>query len=230
MIFLWLIFALLFGDYCNASVSLTPDWEKVSGKTIPDVQFVDAKENVIRLSDFKDKIIILHPMFTHCPSTCAFISSRLSTAIKSLSAAERNSFEVLSFSFDPKETSESLAKFEKMFQIDRSYWKVVRADNKIIQQLLAALDFRTLELSSSNYEHPNLLFIVGNDRILRDYIYGSDLSSKRLSAILRSSENSNWRLSDMKSYMYVVAMIGLLISAFVTAFRLTKVQRQSANR
>ena len=169
-------------------------------------------------------------MFTHCPSTCAFISSRLSTAIKGLSAAERNSFEVLSFSFDPKETSESLIKFEKMFQIDRSYWKVVRADNKMIQQLLTAMDYRALELSSSNYEHPNLLFIVGKDRILRDYIYGSGLSSKRLSAILRSSENSSRSLPDMKSYVYIVAMIGLLISAFVAATHLTKTQRQSANR
>ncbi len=228
MIFLWLISAILFGDYCNASVSFTPDWEKVSGKTIPDVQFIDAGENVIRVSDFKDKIIILHPMFTHCPSTCAFISSRLSTAIKGLSAAERNSFEVLSFSFDPTETSESLTKFEKMFQIDRSHWKVVRADNKMIQQLLTALDYRTLELSASNYEHPNLLFIVGKDRIVRDYIYGSDLTSKRLSAILHSSENTSWNFSDMKSYIYIVAMIGLLISAFVTAFHLTKVQRQSS--
>jgi protein SCO1 len=229
MIFLWLIFALLFEDYCNASVSFTPDWEKVSGKTIPDVQFIDAKENIVRLSDYKDKIIILHPMFTHCPSTCAFISSRLSTAVKGLPATERNSFEVLSFSFDPKETSESLTKFEKMFQIDRSSWRVVRADNKMIQQLLTALDYRTMELSSSNYEHPNLLFIVGKDRIVRDYIYGSDLTSKRLSAILRSSENSSWSLSDMKSYIYIVAVIGLLISTFVATSYLTRVQRQQTD-
>jgi protein SCO1 len=229
MIFLWLIFALLFGDYSNASVSFTPDWEKVSGKTIPDVQFIDAKENIVRLSDYKDKIIILHPMFTHCPSTCAFISSRLSTAVKGLPATERNSFEVLSFSFDPKETSESLTKFEKMFQIDRSSWRIVRADNKMIRQLLTALDYRTMELSSSNYEHPNLLFIVGKDRIVRDYIYGSDLTSKRLSAILRSSENNSWSLSDMKSYIYIVAVIGLLISTFVATSYLTRVQRQQTD-
>jgi hypothetical protein len=129
----------------------------------------------------------------------------------------------LSFSFDPEETSESLRKFEKMF-----HWKVVRGDAVIVQKLLAALDYRTLQLNTSNYEHPNLVFIVGKDGVLRDYIYGSDLTSERLAAILGSSERNDWEMSDSKPYIYIVAVIGLLLSAFIVATYLTKVQRQSS--
>jgi protein SCO1 len=220
MILLLLILAFTFSsaDFSNASVSFTPDWQKISGKKLPDVEFIDSHEKIVRLSDYSGKILILHPMFTHCQSTCAFISSRLSAAIKGLPGLERNNFEILSFSFDPAETSESLTKFEKMF-----HWKVVRGDAAMVQQLLAALDYRTLQLNTSNYEHPNLLFVVGKDGVLRDYIYGSDLTSDRLASLLQSSRT----LSTAKPYIYIAALLGLLISTFVAVSRITKVQRQS---
>jgi protein SCO1 len=215
MIFVYLFFVLLFGNYCDASSSFTPNLEKISGKALPNVHFTAADGSTVRLSDFKDKTLILHPMFTHCPSTCTFISSQLSTAIHGLSQNERRNLQVVSFSFDPKETSESIEKFEKMFRIDRSLWKVVRADAVVVQQLLTALDYRTLQLSTSNYQHPNLLFVVGKDGILQDYIYGSDLTSERLDEALRSTQGSSPRLLTAGSYIYVFAVIGVLISTFL---------------
>jgi protein SCO1 len=225
MIWVFVLLTIFSANNSHASVTFTPDWQKISGKKLPDAQFIDRDGKIIRLSDYREKLLILHPMFTHCQSTCAFISSRLSAAIDGLSKAERKNFEVLSFSFDPAENSESLAKFERKLQ-----WKVVRGDTAIVQQLLTALDYRTLQLNTSNYEHPNLVFVVGKDGVLRDYIYGSDLTSARLAAILRSSERKDWSFSDAKSYIYIVALIGLLISTFVAASHLTKTQRQSANR
>jgi protein SCO1 len=223
MILVFLLVTIFSVDISHASASFTPDWQKISGKRLPDAQFIDSHEKNIRISDYKGKILILHPMFTHCQSTCPFIFSRLSAAMNALSTAERNDFEVLSFSFDPAETSESLAKFEKMF-----HWKVVRADPGTVQQLLASLDYRTLQLNASNYEHPNLVFVIGKNGVLRDYIYGSDLTSNRLTAILRSSEGNAWNLSESKPYIYIVALIGLLISTFVVASHLSKVQRGSS--
>lgn len=224
MIFVLLIFAftIFSGSISNASAPFTPDWEKISGKKLPDICFVDANGVIVRISDYNDKVLILHPMFTHCQSTCTFISSRISTAIKGLSASERNNFEVLSFSFDPKETSESLAKFEKMLQIDPSLWKVVRADTISVQKLLVALDYRTLQLGTSNFEHPNLIFVVGKGSILQDYIYGSDLTSDRLAGILRSAEKNYSKMPDLKSYLYIFAVIGFLISSFLVATYLAK--------
>jgi len=225
MIFVYLIFALLFGNYCDASASFTPNLEKISGKALPNVHFTAADGSTLRLSDFKDKTLILHPMFTHCQSTCAFISSRLSTAINGLSQNERKNLQVVSFSFDPKETSENLAKFGKMFQIDPSLWQVVIIDAGELQQLLSALDYRTLQLSTSNYEHPNLLFVVGKDGIIRDYIYGSDLTSDRLREILHSAGENSSRLLTFKSYIYVFAVIGVLISTFVVVEHFAKSHR-----
>lgn len=229
MILVLLVLALTIfsGNISTASAPFTPEWGKVSGRKLPDVRFADADGAIVRLLDYKDKIIILHPMFTHCPSTCAFISSRISTAIKGLSNAERNNFEIVSFSFDPNETSENLAKFEKMFQIDRSVWKVVRADAAAVQKLLTALDYRTLQLGKSNYEHPNLIFIVGKDGILQDYIYGSDLTADRLAGILNSAEKNNSKMPALKLYLYVFALIGFLISTFFVATHLTNARRLS---
>lgn len=227
MIFLLLIFSFMISSpkFSNASGTFTPDWEKISGKKLPDVTFTDANGSVVRISEYKNKILILHPMFTHCQSTCTFISSRLSAAINGLSVEERNNFEIVSFSFDPNETSESLSKFEKMFQMDQSLWKVVRTDAASVQKLLAALDFRTLQLAESNYEHPNLIFIVSKDGILQDYIYGSDLTSDRLNGLLRSAEKGYSKLPGLKSYLYILAVIGLLISSFFVATHLTKARR-----
>ena len=222
MIWVFVLITIFSVNISQASVSFTPDWQKISGKKLPDARFIDSNEKIVRLSDYNGKILILHPMFTHCQSTCAFISSRLSAAINELPKAQRKNFEVLSFSFDPAENSESLAKFEKMF-----HWKVVRSDSVMVQPLLTALDYRTLQLNTSNYEHPNLVFVVGKDHVLRDYIYGSDLTAERLAGILRSSERNDWSFSDAKPFIYIVALIGLLISTFIVATYLSKVQRQS---
>src|SRR5262245_39340876 len=101
MIFFRSIAFVMFAINCAfASVSLTPDWEKISGKKLPDVVFTDSAGREVRISDIKNKIIILHPMFTRCQSTCMFVSSRLETAIKNLPLDDRNNFLVLSFSFD----------------------------------------------------------------------------------------------------------------------------------
>jgi hypothetical protein len=135
---------------------------------------------------------------------------------------------VVSFSFDPKETSEGIEKFEKMFQIDPSFWKIVRGDGVIVQRLLTALDYRTLQLSASNYEHPNLVFVVGKNGILQDYIYGSDLTSDRLRGVLRSAQGEYSELAALKSYLYIFALIGLLISTFVAAAHFTKAYRHSS--
>ena len=227
MIFLWAILAITFFSANSSDASsFTPDWEKISLKALPDVIFTDAREKTVHLSDYKGKILLLHPMFTQCPSTCTFISSRLATAIKGLSKVEQDDLRILSFSFDAKETSGKLAKFEKTFQVDGLHWKVVKTKPEMLQQILTALDYRTLQLGTSNYEHPNLLFVVGKDGVLRDYIYGGDLSSDRLKGMLRSAEAGYSSFPAVKSYVYAFAVIGLLISTFVVASHFAKVHRQ----
>ena len=92
--------------------------------------------------------------------------------------------------------------------------------------MLTALDFRTLQLAPANFEHPNLVFLVSGDRILRDYIFGIDLTSERLSGSLRSIQSGS-NLLEFKAYVFPLAVIGLFISAFVVAHQLTRLRRQS---
>ena len=227
VMFLWIfLIVILTGNISGASVSLTPDWEKISGQTLPDVVFTDAAEREVRLSDYEHMVLILHPMFTHCPSTCTIVASQLSAAIQGLSTQERSKLRILSFSFDPAETPEGLAKFEKMFSADVSFWKVVRARPERIQEMLTALDFRTLQLAPSNYEHPNLVFLASSDRVLRDYIFGSDLTSERLSRSLRTLQSGGSDLLKFQSHVFPLAVIGLFISAFVVAHQLSRARRQ----
>ncbi len=196
-----LLVLILTGSFAEASVPLAPDWEKISGKTLPDVVFTDASEREIHLSDFKGKVLILHPMFTHCPGTCSLVASQLAAAISGLSGAQWKDLRIVSFSFDPEETPEALTKFEKLLHADASFWKVVRAKPAAIGQMLDALDFRTLQLSRSNYEHANLVFIMSGDRILRDYVYGSELTAERLSRSLRLATANKSNLLASKSYL-----------------------------
>jgi protein SCO1/2 len=213
---------ILCGHFAFASTSLTPDWSKVSGRKLPDVVFTDGLDQQVRLADYNNKVVILHPMFTHCPSTCLLMSSRLSAAIEGLSSVERERLRVLSFSFDPAEKIEDLKKFENIFHVDRKIWKIVRAKPQMIQELLDALDFRTLQLSAANFEHANLVFVIGTDRVVRDYILGSDLTADRLKKAIQLNDISYSGVLTLKSYIYVFAGIGLLISTFIAAQQLMK--------
>jgi protein SCO1/2 len=217
-IFVFLIFT---ANLVWCSASLTPNWEKISGTTLPDITFTDTDGNSIHLSDYNDKTLILQPMFTHCPSTCLFVSSRLSSAVKDLSPKERTSLRILSFSFDPEETPQSLQKFRKTFQVNPSIWKVVRADAVNTGRLLKALDFRTMQINSRNYDHANLVFVIGKDRVVREYIFGSEIDFQRLSKSIRSAENDHGSFVSMKSYIYVIAGIGLLIAGFIAVHHIT---------
>jgi protein SCO1/2 len=211
-------------------VSLTPEWEKISGTTLPDIVFTDAAEKNVRLSDYNDKTLILHPMFTHCPNTCLFVSSRLASAVKSLPAKERADLQILSFSFDPQETSQSLKKFEKTFQVNSSLWKVVRTDPVNIGRMLKALDFRTMQLNNTNYDHANVVFVIGKDRVLREYIFGSEIDAERLRKSIHFAQDESRSFTALKSYIYVFAAIGLMVSAFIAAQQLTKKRTRHVQR
>jgi cytochrome oxidase Cu insertion factor (SCO1/SenC/PrrC family) len=131
--------------------------------------------------------------------------------------------QILSFSFDPAETDQGLAAFQKL-NAGEPNWKVVRATPDQIQQLLDALDFRTLQVGQSNYEHANLVFIANGDRVLRDYVFGADLTPERLQ---RSIQIAEGRRTGSKSNLLVFAVIGLLVCTFIVVSLWTKNKTQN---
>lgn len=208
-----------------ADALVPPDWEKVAGTHLPETVFIDRSGKEIRLSDMKGAILILQPMFTRCPGVCSVVAARLAQALNGLSPEDRQNLRVVSFSFDPDETQEGLAKFEKEFGVDSATWKVVRGRPAEIQRLLAALDFRTMLLGQANFEHPDLVFVVDRDGVVRDYIPGTNVDAVRLSVATRLKARGSW-MTTFKPLIPAIALLGLAVSVFVLVHSLTKKHKE----
>jgi protein SCO1 len=66
-----------------------------------DFSLRDSTGNVVRLSQFKGKAVLLTFLYTHCPDICPLIVGQLHTALAKL-RAEASQVQILAVSVDPK--------------------------------------------------------------------------------------------------------------------------------
>lgn len=70
----------------------------------------------VRLSDFRDKLVLIYFGYTWCPDICPTNLAILSLALKQLTPAEREQVQVLFISVDPeRDTPQRLAEFAEYF-------------------------------------------------------------------------------------------------------------------
>src|SRR5256885_12090797 len=93
----------------------------LGGAPAPNFRLTDQSGQLVSLSQFKGKPVVLTFLYTHCPDQCPLTAEKLHAVMQSLgSDAQRVS--VLAVSTDPKgDTTQAALDFSKVYRI-QGYW------------------------------------------------------------------------------------------------------------
>ena len=153
------------------------------GAAIPfDLPFVDEAGQPVRLAQyFGKRPIILALVYYRCPMLCTMVLNDVTRTMNSLSESAGKDFDVLTISFDPKETPELAA--AKRTQYLRAYrragseqgWHFLTGDGPAIARLTTAVGFRyAWDPKFQQWAHASGIVILTPDGRISRYFYGID--------------------------------------------------------
>ena len=150
------------------------------------LSFRDETGKTVQLGDyFGEKPVILSFAYYDCPMLCTLVINGLIRTLRTLSFSAGTEFNVVTVSFNPKDTPSSAAlKRQTSLQ---SYsrkgaetgWHFLTGDEITIQQLTQAVGFRyAYDEKLQQYAHPSGIMILTPDGKLSRYFYGIEYAPR----------------------------------------------------
>lgn len=168
-----------------------PDEKTFLNRQVANVDVLTPSGEWMKLFDlFKDKPIIISPIYTRCPKACSVITAGLQSSVEKLGTLGKD-FTIITFSFDYNDKAEDLQTFSKRWSFDNDDWRIVTSDSAGIQALLASLDFHVdYDPETTQYEHPNIVMMLSANGKIMQYLYGMSPKPRdiRLSALNAKKE------------------------------------------
>ena len=169
------------------------------GEQLPlDATFVDESGNQVRLGDyFGKKPVVLALVYYTCPMLCNQVLNGLTSGLDVLSFDIGKEFEVVTVSFDPRETP-ALARDKKQTYIDwykragaAEGWHFLTGDQASITRLTDAVGFHyRYDAATKQFIHASGIMIATPQGKLARYFYGVEYAPKDLRlGLVESSEN-----------------------------------------
>jgi protein SCO1/2 len=226
------------------------------GASLPlDATFRDETGATVTLgSYFKDKPVILSLAYYRCPMLCGLALQGLASSLKPLQFSIGREFEVVTVSFDPRETPE-LAKEKKEGFIElygrpgaERGWHFLTGDAESIRRLTEAVGFRyAWDVETQDYAHATGVILITPDGRVSRYFFGVDYAAKDLRlGLIETAGNTIGTLADrllLLCYQYdphtgrysatalVLVRVASILSALgLAAFVLIMIRRERRER
>jgi protein SCO1/2 len=169
------------------------------GEQLPlDLVFRDESGSTVRLGDyFGKKPVVLTLVYFTCPMLCNQVLNGLTSGLDVVSFDIGKEFEVVTVSFDPRETSE-LARNKKQTYIDwykrlgaAEGWHFLTGDQASIEKLTEAVGFHyKFDQSTDQFIHASGIMIATPQGKLARYFYGIEYAPKDLRlGLVEASDN-----------------------------------------
>lgn len=145
---------------------------------------------------FKDKPVIIAPVYYECPMLCDLTMSGVVKALKTLKLEPGRDFEMVMLSFNPKETPDLAAEKKKAYLkryarkgTDQG-WHFLTGEEPQIRQLTEAMGFRYVyDPSTKQYAHAAGIVVATPQGRVGRYIFGMDPSARDIRlAVVDSSQ------------------------------------------
>jgi protein SCO1/2 len=178
-----------------------------------DVTFRDDLGRTVPLSTFfqTGKPVLLAPVYYRCPMLCSQVLNEVASALKAVSLDPGKDFEVVAFSFDPKDTVEiAAAKRQTYFARygragTANGWHFLTGDPANIKLLMDAVGFHyKYDPATDQYAHASGIMIVTPEGKLSKYFYGVDYSPRdiRLGLVEASHEKIGTPVDEALLFCY----------------------------
>jgi protein SCO1 len=164
----------------------------------PGLRFQDETGKAVRLGDyFGKKPMILNLVYYQCPMLCGEVLSGLESALRVLKFDVGKEFDVLTVSFDPKDTPELAAtkKAEYLRRYGRpsaaAGWHFLTGPPSSIDALTKAAGFQyQYDPKSGQFAHATAIMVLTREGKIAQYYYGVEFAAKDLRlGLVQASEN-----------------------------------------
>jgi protein SCO1/2 len=173
--------------------------QKLNDQVPFDLTFRDEAGRDVRLSSFfrPQKPVILALVYYRCPMLCTQILNGVESSLKAVSLDPGRDFEVLSISFDPKDTAE-LAASKKQLYLRRygragtaNGWHFLTSDERNVKALADAVGFHyKYDPKTDQYAHASGIMVLTPDGHISKYFYGVEYSPRDLRlGLVEASQN-----------------------------------------
>jgi protein SCO1/2 len=160
--------------------------------------FRDETGKAVRLGDyFGKRPLILNLVYYKCPMLCSEVLSGLTSALKPMKFDVGKDFDVLTISFDPRETpqdaTESKAKWLQRYAHPGAEqgWHFLTGPQQSIDGLTKAAGFSyDYNENSGQFAHATAILVLTPEGKIAQYYYGVEFSPKDLRlAMVQASQN-----------------------------------------
>ena len=177
-----------------------------------DLTFTDDLGRTVRLGDyFGKKPVILSLVYFNCPMLCGEVLSGLEHSLRMMSLDVGKDFDVITVSFDPKDTPEMAAKkkaeFLKLYKRPggEKGWHFLVGQQAAIDALTKAVGFQyEYDAASQQFAHATAIMILTPDGRIAQYYYGVEFAPKdlRLGLVQASKGNIGNVVDEVLLYCY----------------------------
>jgi protein SCO1/2 len=180
--------------------------QHLNAEVAADLEFRDELGNPVKLGDYfhKGRPVILNLGYYQCPMLCGEVLQGLVGSLKVLTFDLGKDFEVVTVSFDPRETPDMAA--EKKRDIMKRYgrarsdqgWHFLTGKADQINALTKAVGFQyQFDTKTNQYAHATAIVLLTPDRHVAEYFYGVEFSPKDLRlGLVQASQNKIGNVAD----------------------------------
>jgi protein SCO1 len=153
-----------------------------------DVPFRDESGRSVQLGDyFGKRPVVLVFAYYDCPMLCTLVITGLSTALNVLSLEPNQDFEIVTVSFNPKDTPATAAA-KKATYLERykrggaaGGWHFLTGDQAAIDRLTKAAGFRYVwDEKTNQFAHPSGVIVLTPQGRLARYLFGIEYGPRDL--------------------------------------------------
>jgi protein SCO1/2 len=167
------------------------------GEQLPlDARLRDEDGRAVALGDYfkSGKPVVLAFVYYRCPMLCTQVMNGISSALKVLTFAPGQDFEVVLVSFDPRDTPADAAEKKRTHlqywstESTAPGWHFLTADEPTIRRVTSAAGFTyQWDERQQQFAHVSGLLVVTPGGTLSRYFYGIEYSTKELRLALVES-------------------------------------------
>jgi protein SCO1 len=189
--------------------------QKLNEQIPLDLEFRNESGEVVRLGDyFGKKPVVLSLVYYQCPMLCNQVMNGMVSAFRVMAFRPGEEFEVVTVSFDSRETS-ALAAAKKKTYVDylpedkragaASGWHFLTGDEANIKRLTDAVGFRYhFDEATNQFAHASAIYVATPQGKLARYFYGIEYAPRDLRlGLIEAAENKiGSRVDQLLLYCY----------------------------
>lgn len=180
--------------------------EKLNTQVDPNLTFVDETGQTVALKDYfgKGRPVVLNLVYYSCPMLCGMVLQGVVASLKQVPYTAGQEIEVVTISFDPKETAALAAAKKNSIMQDYTRpgadkgWHVLVDKDGNAQKLAEQVGFRfKWDDETKQFAHPSVTMILTPEGRMSRYLPGIDYAQRDMRlALAEASQGKIGTISD----------------------------------